>query len=138
MGLGFAAALRLLQGLALGADLAASAAYLSDHAPSRPATHAAAAPAAAALGALAAAAPCAVIAAAAGDAGLTAWGWRAPLVGSLLVSGAAAGLRLAVLRDPDEGLTSAELADRRGEGLGLALRWGGRRRPGAQAGTGVL
>jgi MFS family permease len=126
VGIAFAAALRLVQGVALGADLAGPAIHLAERAPLQLGLHAAAVPATAALGALAAAVVCLFVTWVLGAAALAAWGWRVPLVAGLAVEGASLALRLLVLRDPEEGLGAAELADRRGVGLAHVLRCGGR------------
>jgi hypothetical protein len=103
-----ALAMRLLQGLALGSDVAGPVAALSQANFSSPALAASLVPAAAALGALIAAVVCTIIAAALTPEALGVWGWRVPLVGSLVVGVATAAARLWVLREPQQQLVQQQ------------------------------
>jgi len=119
--------MRLLQGLAIGSDLAAPAVYLAEHgnptaSVSSPGLLASLVPASAALGALLASAVCWIIAAAMSPAALGVWGWRLPLVGSLVVGAVHAALRVWVLRDPQAGMNAAELAECRGDNMARKIR----------------
>ncbi len=123
MGIGCVAALRLVQGLALGTELAGPATWLTEHAPRNPCLHTSLVPATAACGALAATAVCLLLSWVLSAGSLAAWGWRVPLVFSLVVNAGHAALRLAVMRSPEEGMSAAEVEDRRGERAGLVVRW---------------
>lgn len=123
MGVAFMVVLRLIQGLALGSDLASPTAYLSDHAPRKPCLHASIIPATCTLGALAAGAVCLFVSWILEGRSLGAWGWRVPLVFCLGVGAGQVGLRLGVLRDPEEAMSMAEVADRREEHVGRVVRW---------------
>jgi len=122
VGLGCIAALLLIKGLSLGSELSSPSTWLAEHAPRNPSLHASLVPATAAAGALAASCVCLLLAWVLSPAALSAWGWRVPLVFSLVVNGGHAALRLAVLRAPEEGMSAAELADRRGEHVLAVLR----------------
>lgn len=132
VGAALMSALRLLQGAALGANSASAAAHLSEHAqhPSQsPCLLASLVPLASALGTLAAAGTCFVAAWCLDGESLGTWGWRLPLVAGLLVNLVAAVPRIAVLRDPQEAMSLAEIEDRHAVNLGRTIRCVSLRRP---------
>ncbi len=126
VGCSVVAALRLIQGFGLGAgagDTIGPLVFLAEHAPEFPALHASLAPMSAAVGTLAAALTCLFFSAILSPEELADWGWRLPIVCSLMFSGVAAAVRLFdAVRDPQKFMSEGELADRHGQHLGKVMR----------------
>jgi MFS family permease len=94
-------ALRLVQGLALGGEYGGAATYVAEHAPpDRRGAHTSWIQTTATLGFLLSIAVILATRHLVGDAAFRAWGWRVPFLGSLLLLGLSAWLRLRLRESP--------------------------------------
>eukprot|EP00775_Hariotina_reticulata_P005448 gene5448-5681_t len=114
IGLAIIALLRFLSGLSAGSTAPSSMVYLAEHVSQLPCLHTSLVPCAMAAGACGASAVALFFSCVLPASKLGVIGWRLVLVGSLLVNGVSGVLRGRVLQDPEQFMSAAEVADRRG------------------------
>lgn len=124
-GLAIIALLRFLSGLSASAAAPTSIVYLAEHATQFPCLTSSLVPCAMAAGACGASAVALFFSWVLPTSKLGVFGWRLVLVGSLLVNGLSGVLRGWVVKDPEQFMSAAEVADRRGAYCLKFLRYGG-------------
>lgn len=108
----------------MGNEAPAALAYLTEHAPQFPSLHASLMPCSIALGALGASLAGLFFAAVLSPGSLGVFGWRLALATSLVANAVSGGVRGYLLQDQEDGMSAAELGDRRNDHVWRVLRCG--------------
>lgn len=108
----------------MGNEAPAALAYLTEHAPQFPSLHASLMPCSIALGALGASLAGLFFAAVLSPGSLGVFGWRLALAMSLVANAVSGGVRGYLLQDQEDGMSAAELGDRRNDHVWRVLRCG--------------